>query len=74
VPAVTTERASDVACDNSACPQYGVVGAGNVTLRRRYGPEDIRFLRCIACKKQFSERRSTPHFNFKLSKERAVDG
>jgi len=73
VPAVTADRVPDVACDNSTYPQYGVLGGGNVTLRRRYGPERNRFLRCIACKAQFSERRSTPLFNFKLPKEKVVD-
>lgn len=71
--AVTTERVSDVACDNPKCPQRGVKGAGNVTLRRRYGAEGIRFLRCLACKQQFSERRNTPLFNFKLSKPKVID-
>lgn len=71
--AVTTERVLDVACDNRKCPQYGVKGAGNITLRRRYGAEGIRFLRCLSCKQQFSERRNTPLYKFRLPKEKVID-
>ena len=73
MPAVTNERADDVACDNRKCSKYGVKGAGNITVRRRYGEEGIRFLRCVACKQQFSERRHTPLFKLKLARCKIVD-
>lgn len=71
--AITTERVSDVACDNPKCPHYGIKGAGNVTVRRRYGAEGIRFLRCLTCKQEFSERRKTPLYNLKLPKQKIID-
>lgn len=71
--AVTTERVPDLACDNRRCAQYGVMGAGNVTLRRKYGVEGIRFLRCLTCKQEFSERRNTPLFNLKLPRKKVID-
>jgi transposase-like protein len=70
---VTTERVPDLACDNRKCAQYGMKGAGNVTLRRRYGAEGIRFVRCLTCKQEFSERRNTPLFGLKLPREKVID-
>jgi transposase-like protein len=58
----------DVPCSNPDCPQVGIKGGGNVFVRRRYGPEHIRFLRCTACKREFSERQGTAFWNLKLPK------
>ena len=63
----------DVACMGSKCPQRGVKGAGNVILRRTYGPDSIRFLNCRLCKAQFSERRGTPLFDLRLPKAKIID-
>lgn len=64
---------TDVACTEPGCPQRGVCGAGNVLLRRTYGPDNIRFLNCRACKAQFSERRGTPLFDLRLPKAKIID-
>lgn len=64
---------SDIACTALKCPQRGVTGAGNVIVRRTYGPDSIRFLNCRACKAQFSERRGTPLFDLRLPKAKIVD-
>jgi len=64
---------ADVACTEPGCPQRGVRGAGNVILRRTYGPDAIRFLNCRACKAQFSERRATPLFDLRLPKAKIFD-
>jgi transposase-like protein len=64
---------ADVACTSPKCPQRGVKGAGNVILRRTYGPDAIRFLNCRLCKAQFSERRGTPLFDLRLPKAEIID-
>jgi len=63
----------DVVCTAPGCPHRGVKGAGNVALRRVYGPDSIRFLRCRTCKAQFSERRGTPLFDLRLPKAKIID-
>ncbi len=67
------EVVTDVACTASKCPQRGLKGAGNVVLRRTYGPDSIRFLNCRSCKAQFSERQGTPLFDLRLPKARIFD-
>lgn len=64
---------SDVACTEPGCPQRGIKDAGNVLLRRTYGPDAIRFLNCRACQAQFSERRGTPLFDLRLPKAKIFD-
>ena len=60
-------------CLNSACPEHGKRGAGNLTVTHRYGPQKARrMLRCRACKGRFSERKGTPLFGAHLSEETAV--
>jgi LacI family transcriptional regulator len=63
----------DVVCTTAGCPHRGVKGAGNVALRRIYGPDSIRFLWCRTCKTEFSERRGTPLFDLRLPKAKIVD-
>ncbi len=71
--AITSVRVMDVACVNAKCEKYGVRGEGNITLRRIYGAEGIRFVRCLTCKEQFSERHATPLFNFRLPKAKVIE-
>jgi LacI family transcriptional regulator len=60
-------------CLNSACPEHGKRGAGNLTVTHRYGPGKARrMLRCRACKARFSERKGTPLFGAHLPPEKAV--
>jgi transposase-like protein len=60
-------------CLNSACPEHGKRGAGNLTVTHRYGPDRARrMLRCRTCKARFSERKGTPLFGSHLTQEKAV--
>jgi transposase-like protein len=54
-------------CLNSACPEHGRRGLGNLTVTSRYGPDKSRrMLRCRICKSRFSERKGTPLFDARL--------
>ena len=60
-------------CLNSACPEHGKRGAGNLTVTHRYGPEKARrMLRCRACKARFSERKGTPLFGAQLPQDKVA--
>lgn len=67
------EIVKDRACPNRKCKHFGAKGGENVIVRRRYGPDRIRFLNCRACGAQFSERRGTPLFDLRLPKAKIVD-
>jgi transposase-like protein len=60
-------------CQNSACPDEGKRGHGNLTVTMRYGPQKaLRLLRCATCQSRFSERKGTPLFAARLATERVV--
>src|SRR5918996_2277934 len=65
-PALTT-----LACVNADCQHYGRPSQGTLTLRKVYGKESIRLLRCKGCHEEFSERRHTALFNTKVSEAKA---
>src|SRR5262249_49141532 len=44
----------------------------NLTVRKVYGQDRIRLLRCWTCGEEFSERRGTALFNTKITEEHAV--
>ena len=57
-------------CLNSACPDHGKRGSGNLTVTGRYGPDKSRrMLRCRTCQARFSERKGTPLFSAHLDPE-----
>ncbi|MGZ3470216.1 MAG: helix-turn-helix domain-containing protein [Isosphaeraceae bacterium] len=61
---------SGFCCLNSACPDHGQRGAGNLTVTSRYGPHrERRMLRCRTCKTRFSERKGTVLFGSRLAPE-----
>ncbi len=62
-----------LACVNSECQHYGQSGQNNLVIRKVYGRDRIRFLRCGSCQDEFSERRGTALFNTKLSESKAID-
>ncbi len=62
----------DVGCVNPECDRHGVIGFGNVVVRRRYGASGIRFLRCRECQREFSERKGTPLFDLRISQKNIV--
>jgi transposase-like protein len=65
-PDVTT-----LACVNVDCQHYGRPGQGNLRIRKVYGKDGIRLLRCSCCHDEFSERRHTALFNTKVSEAKA---
>ena len=60
-------------CLNPDCPDHGVRGGGNLSVRGHDGKADtIRFLRCRSCGDRFSERKGTPLFHSHLTREKAI--
>ncbi len=74
---------ASLACVNHECPNYGQIGQGNQGrirwikegrvrwTRKTYGPDRIRYLRCLSCQSEFSERKHTPLWNSKISESKA---
>lgn len=60
-------------CQNTGCRDYGKRGAGNLSVRDRYGPnKQRRLLYCATCKTRFSERKGTPLFGARLPEQDVV--
>lgn len=59
-------------CVNPECTRYGRRGAGNLTVRKTYGRDRIRYLRCHDCGEEFSERKGTALFKLKIPEAKAV--
>ncbi len=60
------------ACMNEGCTLYGQKGQDNLTVRKTYGKDGIRYLRCRCCGTEFSERKHTALWNTKVPEEKAV--
>ena len=60
-----------LACVNAECQYAGRPGQGNLMIRKVYGQDGIRLLRCGSCQEAFSERRHTALFNTKVSEAKA---
>jgi IS1 family transposase len=60
------------ACVNEGCTLYGQTGQGNLTVRKTYGKDGIRYLHCRCCGTEFSERKNTALWNTKVAEEKAV--
>jgi len=54
------------------CELYGQAGQQNLTVRKVYGKDQIRYLRCQVCGAEFSERKQTALWNTKVSEAKAV--
>jgi hypothetical protein len=52
-----------LACVNPACQWFRLTGQDNLTVRKVYGQDHIRLLRCRTCGEEFSERRGTTLIN-----------
>jgi hypothetical protein len=52
-----------LACVNAECQQFRQSGHGNLVIRKVYGHDRMRLLRCRTCGEEFSERRGTALFN-----------
>jgi IS1 family transposase/transposase-like protein len=70
-PTPTRPPLETVACINPACALYGQKGQKNLTVRKRYGKDGIRYLRCPCCGREFSERKGTALWNTKVSEAKA---
>jgi len=62
----------ELCCLNSECTLYGQKQANNLVVRKTYGSDQIRYLRCRCCGEEFSERKETALFNLKISEAKAV--
>jgi transposase-like protein len=62
-----------LACVNAECQLFRRAGANNLSIRKVYGHDRIRLLRCRTCGEEFSERRGTALFNTKLAEATAED-
>jgi transposase-like protein len=62
-----------LACVNTECHLFQCAGAGNLVIRKVYGHDRMRLLRCRTCGEEFSERRGTALFNTTLSEAKAED-
>ncbi len=61
-----------LACANPECQLFDQPGAANLTVRKVYGQDELRLLRCLKCQEEFSERRGTALFNTKIPEDKAV--
>jgi IS1 family transposase/transposase-like protein len=68
----TRPQIETLACVSEGCELYGQAGQDNLTIRKTYGKDRIRYLRCRCCGAEFSERKNTAMWNTKVSEEKAV--
>lgn len=71
-PANLRPNLETLACVNERCKLYGQMGQNNLTVRKIYGKDMIRYLRCCCCGEEFSERKRTGLWNTKVAEEKAV--
>jgi hypothetical protein len=57
-PPITRSLLDSLACVNERCELYGQAGQQNLTVRKVYGADQIRYLRCRLCRAEFSERKN----------------
>jgi len=69
---ITRPPIESLACVEPECDVYGQVGQGNLTVRKTYGEDRIRYLRCRRCGGEFSERKGTALWNTKVSEAKAI--
>jgi transposase-like protein len=65
-------RIETLACPYEDCHLYAKKGANNLTVRKLYGKDKIRYLRCRSCSREFSERKVTALFNTKVEEKEAI--
>jgi IS1 family transposase/transposase-like protein len=71
-PTITRPPLETLACVNHRCELYGQPGQNNLTVRKTYGKDEIRYLRCQACGDEFSERKNTALWNTKIAEAKAI--
>ena len=62
---------NQLACVNNDCPLYGQKAQDNPTVRKTYGKDGIRYLRCQCCGSKFSERKNSALWNTKVIEAKA---
>jgi IS1 family transposase/transposase-like protein len=62
-----------LSCVNVACQYFGRPHQGNLAIRKVYGKDRLRLLRCGTCREECSERRNTALFNTKVSEAKAEE-
>jgi len=60
-----------LACVNAECKDYAQSGLNNLMVRKTYGHDQIRYLRCRTCQHEFSERKGSALWNTKVSEAQA---
>lgn len=63
---------ASLACVNPTCDLYGQKGQDNLSVRKEYGRDNIRYLRCHQCGEEFSERKNTALWNSKIAEAKAI--
>ena len=63
---------NSLTCVNLECQLFDQPGQNNLKVRKVYGRDQLRFLRCKECQEEFSERRDTALFNSKIPEAKAV--
>ena len=71
-PSQPRPQLETLACVNERCEYYGQKGQDNLTVRKTYGQDAIRYLRCRCCGAEFSERKRTALWNTKVAEDQAV--
>jgi len=61
-----------LACVRPECELYGQAGRDNLTMRKVYGADQIRYLRCSHCGREFSEHKGAALWNTKVREAQAV--
>src|SRR5215813_9153629 len=74
IPTQPRPQLETLACVNERCELYGQAGQHNLTVRKTYGKDAIRYLRCGRCGAEFSERKNTALWNTKVAEEKALSG
>jgi transposase-like protein len=68
----TRPDVNSLCCLNPECKYFQQRGPEHLRVRKVYGRDQIRFLRCRHCGCEFSERRGSALFNTKIAEEKAV--
>ncbi len=68
----TRSRLDSLAGVNEQCELYGQAGQNNLIVRKTYGHDRMRYLRCQVCRAEFSERKQTALWNTKVAEAKAI--
>jgi len=60
------------ACPAQHCEHRGQRGQGNLRVRKLYGDQQRRLLKCRSCGTEFSERKGTPLWNTRAPEDKLV--